>query len=116
MGHDPTVYPSSDPKPSLGTDNSSLEDLMAPIGSERRARGRFILVDSETMETLGIYFNDEGYSTMNLTSISAFFPDYIKQSLRITGVCWADYEEVVIYIKGKLKDKKSSSQKKGKIN
>ena len=71
---------------------------------DRRTRGRFRVVHADTGEVLGVYFNDEGYSSMDLPTIKVLFPGYNKRSLRITGVTWPEFGEVVIQVKGKEKD------------
>ena len=68
---------------------------------DRRTRGRFRVVHDGTGEMLGVYFNDEGYSSMDLSRLREMYPQYNKWSLRITGVSWPEFGEVVIHVKGK---------------
>ena len=71
---------------------------------DRRTRGRFRVVDADTGEMLGVYFNDEGYSSLDLPTLKEMFPEYNKWSLRIAGVTWPEFGEVVIHVKGKKND------------
>ena len=71
---------------------------------DRRTRGRFRVQHADTGEVLGVYFNDEGYSSMDLPTLKEMYPQYNKRSLRITGVTWPEFGEVVIQVKGKEKD------------
>lgn len=73
---------------------------MATMSHDRRTRGRFRVMDAETQETLGIYFNDEGYASMDLPMLKELYPQYNKRSLRIFGVSWPEFGEVVILVKG----------------
>ena len=68
---------------------------------DRRTRGRFRVHHVDTNETLGIFFNDEGYASMDLPTLKKMFPEYNKWSLRITGVSWPEFGEVDIQVKGK---------------
>ena len=68
---------------------------------DRRTRGRFRVQHADTGEVLGVYFNDEGYSSMDLPTLKELFPGYNKWSLRITGITWPEFGEVVIHVKGK---------------
>ena len=67
---------------------------------DRRTRGRFRVQHADTGETLGIYFNDEGYASMDLPMLKKLFPQYNKWSQRIAGVNWPEFGEVVILVKG----------------
>ena len=82
---------------------------MASSSYDRRTRGRFRVHHVDTDETLGIFFNDEGYRSMDLPMLKTLFPEYNKWSLRVTGVTWPDFGEVVIQVKGKKVEPKSGS-------
>ena len=74
---------------------------MADDSYDRRTRGRFRVQHAETGEILGIYFNDKGYKSMDLPMLKELFPQYNKRSLRIVGIEWPEFGEVVIQVKGK---------------
>ena len=75
--------------------------MTASSSYDRRTRGRFRVVDADTDEVLGVYFNDEGYKSLDLPMLKEMFPEYNKWSLRISGISWPEFGEVVIYVKGK---------------
>ena len=75
--------------------------MTASSSYDRRTRGRFRVQHADTDEVLGIYFNDEGYASLDLPTLKEMFPEYNKWSLRITGVSWPEFGEVVIHVRGK---------------
>ncbi len=63
---------------------------------ERRVRGKFIVVDGNSGQNLGSFFNDEGIQTLSPERIKELLPRLAGRAVRIDRIDWQNYDEVTV--------------------